>query len=41
MVQAVTINFVDKEQIVDNKPKPVGLLLNPFTAQFKVYNAFA
>ena len=41
MVQAVTINFVDKEQIVDNKPKPVGLVLNPFTAQFKVYNAFA
>lgn len=41
MVQAVTINFVDKEQIVDNKPKPVGLVLNPFTAQFRVYNAFA
>lgn len=41
MVQAVTINFLDKEQTVDGKPKPVGLVLNPFTAQFKVYHAFA
>lgn len=41
MVQAVTINFLDKEQLIDGKPKPVGLVLNPFTAQFKVYHAFA
>lgn len=41
MVQAVTINFLDKEQMINGKPKPVGLVLNPFTAQFKVYHAFA
>ena len=41
MVQAVTINFLDKEQMIDGKPKPVGLVLNPFTAEFKVYHAFA
>lgn len=40
MVQAVTINFLDKEQLIDGKPKPVGLVLNPFTAQFRVYHAF-
>lgn len=40
MAQAVTINFVDKEQLIDGKPKPVGLVLNPFTVEFKVHHAF-
>lgn len=40
MTQAVIINFFDKEQLVDGKPKQTGLVLNPFTAQFKVYDAF-
>lgn len=40
MAQAVVINFVDKEQLIDGKPKPVGLVLNPFTVQFKVHHAF-
>ena len=40
MTQAVTINGVDKDQIVENKPKQFGLVLNPFFAQFKVYDVF-
>ena len=40
MTQAVTINFIDKDDIVENKPKQFGLVMNPFLAQFKVYDAF-
>lgn len=39
MTQRVTINFLDKEN-KDIKPLQHGLVLNPFTAQFKVYDAF-
>lgn len=40
MPQQVTINFVDKEAGEIGKPLQIGLVLNPFTAQLKVHNAF-
>jgi type II secretion system protein H len=41
LAQSVTINFIDKKQSVNGRnPRKYGLVLNPFTAQFKVYNAF-
>ena len=40
ITQAVTINGVDKDEQVENKPRQFGLVLNPFLAQFKVYDAF-
>jgi hypothetical protein len=40
MTQAVTINGVDKDEQIENKPRPFGLVLNPFFAQFKVYDVF-
>jgi prepilin-type N-terminal cleavage/methylation domain-containing protein len=40
MAQQVTINAVDKEDMIDNKPRPFSLVLNPFLAQFKEYDTF-
>ncbi|MCX5922850.1 MAG: type II secretion system protein [Candidatus Dependentiae bacterium] len=41
LTQEVTINFFDtKDRMYDGKPRPVGLVLNPFTAQFKEYDTF-
>lgn len=40
LAQEVTINFIDKKDSIDNKARTVGLMLNPFTAQFKVYDTF-
>jgi prepilin-type N-terminal cleavage/methylation domain-containing protein len=40
MAQDVVVNFVDTKDTKDEAPRPVGLVLNPFTAQFKVYDAF-
>ena len=40
MTQYVVLNFMDTKDTQDNKPRPVGLVLNPFTAQFKEYDAF-
>jgi prepilin-type N-terminal cleavage/methylation domain-containing protein len=41
MAQAVTINFLDKSNVnAAGKPRQFGLVLNPFNAQFKVYDAF-
>lgn len=40
MAQAVTINGVDKDERIEGKPKQFGLVLNPFMAQFKVYDVF-
>ena len=41
MAQTVTINFLDKSNVNGaGKPRQFGLVLNPFTAQFKVYDAF-
>ncbi len=40
MTQQVTINGVDKDEIIEGKPSRFGLVLNPYTAQFKAYDAF-
>jgi len=40
MVQNVVINFNDTKDMLNNQTRPVGLVLNPFSAQFKVYDAF-
>lgn len=40
MAQAITINGVDEDEEVENKPRQFGLVLNPFRAQFKVYDAY-
>lgn len=41
LAQHVTINMLDTNDTIEGeKPRPIGLVLNPFTAQFKVYDAF-
>jgi prepilin-type N-terminal cleavage/methylation domain-containing protein len=40
MAQDVVVNFIDTKDMLNNTPRPVGLVLNPFTAQFKIYDAF-
>lgn len=41
LTQYVTINMLDTQDTLENdKPRPIGLVLNPFMAQFKVYDAF-
>jgi prepilin-type N-terminal cleavage/methylation domain-containing protein len=40
MTQQVTINGVDKEDMVDGRGRQFGLVLNPFMAQFKEYDTF-
>lgn len=41
LTQSVTINFLDKKHTnVAGKPRQFGLVLNPFNAQFKVYDSF-
>lgn len=41
LAQEVVINMVDtKDVLYDGKPRPFGLVLNPFTAQFKEYDTF-
>lgn len=40
MVQSVVMNFNDTKDVRDDQPRPVGMVLNPFSAQFKVYDAF-
>jgi prepilin-type N-terminal cleavage/methylation domain-containing protein len=41
LTQSVTINFIDKKHTnVAGKPRQFGLVLNPFNAQFKVYDSF-
>lgn len=40
MVQSVVINFLDTKDMRDDQPLSVGLVLNPFTAQFKIYDTF-
>lgn len=41
LAQAVTINFVDTKDILfTKKPRSFGLVLNPFSAQFSVYDEF-
>jgi type II secretion system protein H len=40
MTQDVVVNFVDNKDLYNNAPRQVGLVLNPFSAQFKVYDTF-
>lgn len=40
MTQDVVINFLDTKDTLDGKPRHIGLVLNPFTAQFKEYDTF-
>jgi hypothetical protein len=41
LAQQVTINMIDTVDTFDDKPRHIGLVLNPFLMQFKVYDAFA
>lgn len=40
MVQNVVINFMDTQDLHDDQPRPVALVLNPFIALFKTYDTF-
>ena len=40
MAQDVIINFIDTNDKRDGQSRQVGLVLNPFTAQFREYDAF-
>ena len=41
LTQDVIINFIDtKDELSDGRPRQVGLVLNPFSAQFKTYGSF-
>jgi len=40
LTQEVTINILDLKDTLEKKPRPFGLVLNPFNAQFEVYDSF-
>lgn len=41
LTQEVTINMIDTKDLLQNKkPREIGLVLNPFSAQFSVYDVF-
>lgn len=40
MVQSVVMNFNDTNDMRDNQAHQTGMVLNPFSAQFKVYDVF-
>lgn len=40
LTQAVIINMLDNKDKKAGKPRPFSLVLNPFNAQFKVYDTF-
>ncbi len=40
MTQDVVINLIDLKDLKNGKPRQVGLVLNPFNAQFKIYDTF-
>jgi hypothetical protein len=40
LTQEVIINLFDIKDTIDNRPRKVGLVLNPFSAQFSVYDTF-
>lgn len=40
MAQSVVVNFVDTQDVRDDQPRQIGLVLNPFIAQFKTYDTF-
>jgi prepilin-type N-terminal cleavage/methylation domain-containing protein len=40
LAQDVIINLIDKNDVHNNKPQEVGLVLNPFFAQLREYDSF-
>jgi len=40
LAQDVIINILDMKDLKNNKPRAIGLVLNPFTAQFNIYDTF-
>lgn len=40
LAQQVIINFTDTKDTIEQKSRQVGMVLNPFTAQFNVYDIF-
>lgn len=40
MVQDVVINLMDTADTINEKSRPVGLVLNPFSAEFTVYDEY-
>lgn len=41
LAQEAIVNLIDKKDVMyDGKPRPIGLVLNPFMVQFKEYDAF-
>jgi prepilin-type N-terminal cleavage/methylation domain-containing protein len=40
LAQHVIINMIDTRDTIADKPRHIGLVLNPFIVQFKVYDAF-
>lgn len=40
IAQDVIINFIDSRDMINDMPRQVGLVLNPFSAQFRIYDAF-
>lgn len=40
IIQDVIINFLDEDEKVAGKSRPVSLVINPFTAQLTVYDSF-
>lgn len=40
VAQQVTLNVADSKDKGDGRSRPIGLVLNPFTAEFKVYDEF-
>ncbi len=38
--QAIVINLVDQQEEKDTGPKKIGLVLNPFLPEFKIYDEF-
>jgi len=40
LAQEVVANVLDTKDRIEKKPRQIGLVLNPFNAQFKIYDAF-
>ena len=40
LTQDVVLNFSDRKDTLAGRPRKLGLVLNPFTAQFKAYDRF-
>jgi prepilin-type N-terminal cleavage/methylation domain-containing protein len=40
LAQEVIINIADTKDTINNRARQIGLVLNPFTAQYKVYDEY-